>query len=249
MLSVGNKRSAADVYLSEREVSMVSVSGSLWRHEDGALAACLAALVDRLREDDGSRGLRIWLGAALCRPVRLAPIAGARTRSERLKLAELAAVTQSGLQAPCRVSIDGAGGSDDAVAVVVEERVLSAIEQALASVKSRAASIQPWWAQALGAALKSNPTLRALGVWEGRALTFMTGDGRHVASAQTLYPVETAESASAAFARALVSGMISPDDALAVALDWSSSPDASQGLQEDKGAVFTPWVRRLGAAS
>ncbi len=249
MSSVANRRSAADVYLSEREVAMVSASGSLWRHEDGALAACLAALIDRLREDGGSRGLRIWLGAALCRPVRLAPIVGARTRSERLKLVELAAVTQSGLQAPCRVSIDITGGSDDAVAVVVEERVLTAIEQALAPLKSRAVSIQPWWAQALDAAMKSNPALRALGVSEGRALTFMTGRGRHFDSAHTLYPVETAESASAAFARALVSAMISPDDALAVALDWSSSPDAKQGLPEDKSAVFTPWVRRLGASS
>ena len=249
MSSVGNKRSVVDVYVSEGEVSMVSASSSLWRHDGGTLAAGLAALVDRLREDGGSRRVRIWLGAAWCRPVRLAPIVGARTRSERLKLAELAAVTQSGLLAPCRVAIDGAGGADDAVAVVVEERALTAIEQALASAQSRAVSIQPWWAQALGAALKANPALRALSVWEGRALTIMTGEGRHFASAQSLYPVETAESASAAFARALVSGMISPDDALAIALDWSSSPDASQGLQEDKGAVFTPWVRRLGAAS
>lgn len=249
MSSDGNKRGAADVYVSEGDVAMVGLSDSLWRHEGGTLAAGLAALVDRLREDGGSRRLRIWLGAALCRPVRLAPIAGARTRAERSKLAELYAIAHSGLQSPCRVSIDGAGRSDGAVAVVVEERVLTAIEHALSLAQSRAASIRPWWAQALDAALKSNPTMRALGIWEGRALTFMTGEGRYFASAQTLYPVEAVESASAAFARALVSGMISPNDALAVALDWSSSPDASHGWPEENGAVFTPWVRRLGAGS
>lgn len=249
MSSVGSKRGAADVYVSEGEVALVSAAGALWRHEGGTLAAGLAALADRLREEGTARRSRIWLGGALCRPVRLAPIAGARTRAEQLRLTELAAVNQSGLSAPCRVSIDGAGGSGDVVAIVVEERVLAAIEQALASTRSRAASIRPWWAEALGAALKANPALRALGVWEGRALTFLTGEGRHFASAQTLYPVESAESATAGFARALVSGTISQDDALAVALDWSAAPGDGQDVPETEGAVFTPWVSRLGVRS
>jgi len=247
--SVGSKREATDVYLSEGDVALVDAAGALWRHEGGTLAACLAALVDRLRDENASRRLRIWLGAALCRAVRLAPIAGARTRAERLRLAELAAVSQSGLPAPCRVSIDGAGGSEGMLAVVVEDRVLNAIEQALATARYRAISVRPWWAEALDAALNANPALRALGVWEGRALTLMTGQGRDFASAQTLYPVETMDSAAAAFARALVSGMIAADDALSVALDWSASPDAAQHRPDDKGAAFAPWVRRLGSSS
>ncbi len=249
MSSAGSRLDAADVYVSEGDVAMASGSHPLWRHEGGTLDAGLAALVDRLREDGGARRLRIWLGAALCRPARLAPIAGARTRSERLKLAELSAIAQTGLQPPCRVSIEGAGGADDAVAVVVGEGVLTAIEEALASAKSRAARIQPWWAHVLDAALRSDPTIRALCVWEGHALTFMTGEGRRFISAQTLYPVDAVESASAAFARALVSGMISPDDALAVALDWSTGPVSSPMWPEDESVVFAPWVRRLGARS
>jgi hypothetical protein len=245
--SVGSRRGTVDVHVSEGEIAMVNAAGTLWLHECETLVAGLVALADRLREEGAPRRLRIWLGAALCRPVRLAPIVGARTRSERSRLAELAAVAQSGLQAPCRVSIDRDAKSGDAVAIVVEERVLAAIEQALASARSRAASIRPWWTQALGAALKSNPALRALGVWEGRALTLMTGEGRNFALTQTLYPVESAESASAAFARALISGMISQDDALAVRLDWSASPDDGQDLAADQGTVFTPWVRQLGA--
>jgi hypothetical protein len=238
-----------NIYLSNTDVAIVNTAGTLWRREGDTLTASLAALVARLREEGAPRQLRVWLGASLCRPVRVAPVAGARSRQERLQLAELTAVSQSGLTPPCRVSVDVANGADDAIAVVVEEGVLSAIDRALDSVHLRARSIRPWWAQALAAALRANPALRAFGVLEGRALTFLIGEGRGFSSAQTLYPVESVESASAAFARTLVSAMISPDDALAVSLDWAIAATPAVDIPTDEDAVFTPWVGRLGAVS
>ncbi len=254
MWSGGNRKNdmrdgVADVYLSDGDVAMTDAAGLLWRHDGGPLAAGLAALVEQMSGQGAPRGARIWLGASLCRPVRIPAIAGARSRKERLHLAELVAVADSGLTPPCRVSVDAASGADDAVAVVVEEGVLSAIDRALESVKLRASSIRPWWAEALAAALRANPALRAFGVFEGRALTFLIGEGYGFAAAQTLYPVQGVESASAAFARTLVSAMISPDDALAVSLDWAVAPEIADGVPVTEAAMFTPWVRRLGAAS
>jgi hypothetical protein len=246
--SVGSDRGAADIYVSEEGVAMTTAAGALWRH-DGTLAASLATLAGRAHEEAGLRRLRVWLGAGLCRPVRLAPIVGARTRAERLKLAELAAVNQSGLATPCRVSIDPGRASDDTVAIVVEERVLAEIERAFRAARSRIVSIQPWWTQALSAALASHQGLRALAIREGRALTVMTGEARCFSSVQTLHPVESAESAAAAFARALVSGMISQGESLAVALDWSSWASGSADAPLGHRAVFAPWVRKLEAAA
>ena len=239
----------ADIYLSNCDVSLVNATDALWRHGGDTLAAGLAALVAHLREEGTVHHPRIWLGASLCRPVRVAPVAGVRSRKERLQLAELTAVGQSGLTPPCRVAVDVATGTEDAVAVVVEEGVLEAIDRALASVHLRARSVRPWWGEALVAALQSNPCLQALAIWEGRALTLLVGEGRGFSAAQTLYPVESAESASAAFARTLVAAMIAPEDALAVALDWGSAVPLAPGLPADEGPVFAPWVARLGAAS
>jgi hypothetical protein len=238
-----------NIYLSNTDVAIVNTAGTLWRHEGDTLTASLAALVARLREEGPPRQLRVWLGGSLCRPVRVAPVTGARSRKERLQLAELTAVSQSGLRPPCRVSVDVENGGDGVVAVVVEEGVLSAIEHALDAVNQRARSIRPWWAHALAAALRTDPALRAFGVLEGRALTFLIGEGRGFSSAQTLYPVGSVESASAAFARTLVSAMISPEDAVAVSLDWSKAATPAVGIPTDEDAVFTPWVGRLGATS
>jgi len=238
----------ADIYLSNSDVALVNAAEMLWRHECGTLAIGLELLEARLREEGAPRHVRIWLGAALCRPVRLRTIAGVRSRKESLQLAEMSAVAQSGLTQPCRVTIDVTNGSDDAVAVVVEQGVLTAIERVLAAVRVRASNIKPWWAEALAAALRSNPSLRALGIWEGQALTLLMGESRGFSAARALYPVESAEAASAAFARTLVSAMIAPGDALAVSLDWAAATPAADCMPPDEDAVFTSWIRRLGEA-
>lgn len=248
-----NRRGAGagvtDVYLSDREVALVDGAGEAWRHEAATLAAGLAALVERVAANRPPRRVRVWLGASVCRPVRIAAVAGARSRMERVRLANAVAVSESGLAPPCRVQIDAAGRDGAAIAVVVEEGVLVAIERAFAPFKSSVRSIRPWWNEALSDALASTAGLRLLGVFEGHALTILTGDGRGIDTVQTLYPVHDAEAASAAIARKLVSAMIPPDDALAVSLDWTVEPGAASGLSPDGPGVFTPWVRRLGAMS
>ena len=242
------KTGLADVYLSEREVAVVNAAGALWRHDADSLAVALEALGSHLHEVAPKR-VRVWLGAALCRPVRIAPIVGGVSRKERARLAEMAAITQSGLKAPCRVSIDTADAFEDGVATVVEEAVLAALDRTLAAAQLSASSIQPWWAHVLASALRAQPALRAPGVSEGKAMTILVGEGRRFSSAHALCPVESPEAGSAAFARTLISGMIPEDDALAVRLDWMAvdAPDA-RGFG-DGDVVFGPWITRQGASS
>ena len=251
MWSAGNSRGAvADVYLSRREVALVDADHALWRREAGTLELGLGSLVEHLRTAGSPRALRVWLGADLCRPVRMEPIAGARTRRERWQAAQLKAVAESRLTPPCRVAIDAGGGRGEDLAVVVEERCLAAIASALGSVRTRAASIRPWWGEALACALRANVSLRAFGVWEGGALTTLVGEDGSFSSAQTLYPVESGDAAAAAFARTQVSAMVASEDALAITFDWASSPELAPRSNGDAAvAVFTPWVRRLGALS
>ncbi len=251
MWSVGsNKSGTVDIYLSRQEVAVVEADGALWRLDADTLALALGALAERLRATGSPRSVRVWLGADLCRPVRVAPIAGTRSRQERLQVARLTAVTESRLAAPCRINFDPNAEGDDDLAVVVEESTLTAIEDALSAVRTRALSIRPWWAEAMASALRANASLRAFGVWEGRALTTLVGEGRTFSSAQTLYPVDSVEAATASFARAQVSAMVAPEDAFAVALDWSLNAELdARPVGNAADAVFTPWVRRLGAAS
>lgn len=246
----GSKGRTVDVYLSRREVAAVDADGALWRWDGDTLDLALGALGERLRATGRPRSVRMWLGADLCRPVHVELIAGTRSRQERLQVAHLTAVAESRLAAPCRVDIDANANGGDDLAVVVEESTLRAIEDALSAVRTRAVSIRPWWAEAMASALRANASLRAFGVWEGRALTTLVGGGRRFSSAQTLYPVDTVEAAAASFARTQVSAMVAPEDAFAVALDWSSSTELDvRPLGNATDAVFTPWVRRLGVAS
>ncbi len=251
MCLVGSNRGGtADVYLSRLEVAVVDAVGALWRQDATTLGVALGALAERLRVTGSPRSVRMWLGADLCRPVRVAPIAGTRSRQERLQVARLTAVTESHLAAPCRVNIDPNDDGDDDLAVVVEESTLTAIEDALSTVRTRVLNIRPWWAEAMAAALRANASLRAFSVWEGRALTTLVGEGRTFSSAQTLYPVDSVEVATASFARAQVSAMVAPEDAFAVALDWSLNTELDvRPVGNAADAVFTPWVRRLGAVS
>ena len=251
MWSAGSSRgAAADVYLSRREVAVVGADGVLWRREAETLELGLGSLVEHLRTLGSPRAVRVWLGADLCRPVRVVPIPGARTRQERWRVAQSKAVVESRLTPPCRVAVDAGAASGEDLAVVVEESCLAAIEGALGSIRTRAASIRPWWAEALASALRANASLRAFGAWEGSALTTLVGEGRSFSSAQTLYPVESGEAAAAAFARTQVSAMVAPEDALAITLDWASGPEPDARSDGDAAvAVFTPWVRRLGARS
>ena len=229
---------------------MVDADGVLWRQDSEALELGLGSLVEHLRTLGSPRSVRVWLGADLCRPVRMMPVSGARTRQERWQVAQSKAVAESRLTPPCRVAIDADATGGEGLAVVVEESCLAAIASALGSIRTRAASIRPWWAEALASALRANASLRAFGVWEGRALTTLVGEGRAFSSAQTLCPVESGEAAAAAFARTQVSAMVAPEDALAITLDWASSPELDARSDGDAAvAVFTPWVRRLGAQS
>ncbi len=251
MWSAGSSRgAAADVYLSRREVAVVDADGVLWRRDGETLEFGLGSLVEHLRTLGSPRSVRVWLGADLCRPVRVVPVSGVRTRQERWQVVQSKAVAESRLTPPCRVVIDADTPSGEDMAVVVEEDCLAAIESALGAIRTCAVSIRPWWAEALASALRANASLRAFGVWEGRALTTLVGEGRAFSSAQTLYPVESGEAAAAAFARTQVSAMVAPEDALAVTLDWASGPELGARSDGDAAVdVFTPWVRRLGAQS
>ncbi len=231
-----------DIYLSDTEVALQDDAGALWRDAAGSTSQAIAALASRL-ESTAPRRVRVWLGAALCRPVFLAPLAGGLSRRERLHVMEQDAIARSGLAPPCRVSIDVADPAGGVLAVVVQDDFLSAIDRALADRGLRAFSIQPWWAHVLDEALRARPALRALGVSEGTAMTILTGDGRQFSGAHAVCPVESAEAGAAAFARSLIAGMIPDVDALAVRLDWSSAtPGARRRAFPDSDLTFGAWT-------
>ena len=234
-----------DAWLSDGEVALVDASGAFWRHEAGSMAGALEALGAHLRAAPAGR-VRVWLGAALCRPVRIAPVAGELSRTERVRLAEQAAIEQSGLTPPCRVTIDGTDAAHEAIAIVVEESVLAAIERVLGAAGRRARTVQPWWAHLLAAALRERPTLRALGVFEGGAMTILVGEGQRFSSAHALCPVADSEAASAAFARTTISAMIPQDDALSIRLDWTAEGAPAFGARD---VAFGPWALKQGATS
>ena len=238
-----------DIYLSNGEVAAVDASGALWRHQAVSTAAALEALGAQLLERPAKR-VRVWLGAARCRPVRVAPVSGNLSRKERLRLMEMTAVAQSGLTPPCRVSIDApyTAAAAAAVAVVVEETVPTAIERTVAAAGRRVTSIQPWWAHVLASALSVRPTLRALSVSDGGATTILVGQGQRFSSAGTFYPVDGVEAASAAFARTLISAVIPEDEALAVRLDWAAAGEPAEPAFSQVGVVFGSWAMRQGAS-
>jgi hypothetical protein len=131
-------------------------------------------------------------------------------------------------------------------AIVVDETVLTSIERAFAHARLRVARIRPWWAQALEGALRQQPRLRALAIWEGSALTFLGGDGDDFAIAQTMPRVDSEDLAGTAFARALVSASIRTDDALAIKLRLHGDRQrAGEGVGIDGQTPFAAWVEPL----
>lgn len=247
MWSAGNERrglNVAEVYLSGTEVAVADGAGALWRCEAASTAAAVDVLAERLNATSSKR-VRVWLSAELCRPVRLPAVAGELSRKERRRLAEIAAVAQSGLAPPCRVSIDPGEAAEEGVAVVVQESVLAEIERGLLAAGRRPSSVKPWWTHVLEVAMRARPALRALGVSEGKATTILTGNGRHFSAARTVCPVESFEAGEAAFARSLVAGMIPEHDALAVRLDWAAEGDvAGQRAFATHDLVFGAWTLR-----
>ena len=250
MWSAGSSpRHCADVYLSRDEVATVGTDGALWHRRCDSPADGMDAVAVRLRETHSPRSLRVWLSGSLCRPVRLAAIAGKLSRAERVRLWEDTAATASGLAAPCRVMFDLRGDGGSAIAVVVEEATLKTIADATCSMRARAVSIRPWWAEALADALRSNAGLRAFAAWEGAALTTLTSGREDFTSAQSMYPIDDLQAAMAAFARGQVSAMVSSDEAVAVTLDWSSVAFDGPARASGGGAgaaAFAAWTTPLG---
>jgi len=251
--SASSRRGVADLYLSTEAVAMVGSQRTLWHQDVTGCEAGLAALARRWVDAGAPTRIKVWLGASLCRPVRVSRVAGSLSRRERRHLVESSAIAGSGLTAPCRLWLDQGVDAEAVTAIVVEEAVLAAIGTAFSAFSAfgaRAVSIRPWWARALDAALATNPALNALGIWEGGALTVLTGSDDTFASARTQLRVGTADLAAAAFSRALVSAMIAPDDALALGLDWRASSRVEGREPLGFGDLpFLPWAVRLGEHS
>jgi hypothetical protein len=243
-----DRRRAVDVYLARDAVATLGTDGVLWHGRCGSAADGMQVVGAQLRGAGSPKALRVWLSGALCRPVRLAAIAGKLTRAECLQLWESAARTASGLEGSCSVMFDAGRDGESVVAVVVEEATLEAIADASRSLRARIASIRPWWAEAQAAALRANAGLRAFAAWEGAALTMLVGDGSNIISAQTMYPIDDVDAATAAFARGQVSAMVSSAEAAAIALDWSPADPGVAGSDGGNAWVFAPWATPLEGA-
>jgi hypothetical protein len=248
--SAGNRRAARlDIHVSRHGVVLDrGPDAARWFHRESVLETALQMLTQELAGSDKPGHAAVWLSASLCRPVRVPAIDGAASASERERIAQTVALAESGLVPPCRVIVDSAGGQGETVAIVVEARVLDAIERAMKACRVRIVSIRPWWAEVLSGVLDARSDMQSLAVWEDDTLLTMTGARGEFSAVQVLHPVSDEGAAAGAFARSLVSSMVPTDSALGVTLDWQVEPSVPAQAWATR-LPFAWAVRRLGDPS
>jgi len=204
-----------DVYVDRRYVAMrVNGREPAWGAGVSDLAGAIEALVRRrsgLRRDPA----RVWLGGSLARPFLAPGAAGLRSAAERERVALACANAQTGLAGPCRLWLESGKGATMGVAIAQAE--LAAVESGLREAELRPASLTPWWAEALRAAVRTRSGLRALGVFEGDALTVLVGDDAGFSQATTLVPVAP-DAARATWRRSLFSAGLAEGEAVYASL-------------------------------
>jgi hypothetical protein len=170
------------------------------------VGAGLQLLVDWLTNAPPKQRLRVWMSGGLCRPYRLAPVAGVRSEAELRRVAPAIASRQSGLEGVCRVWMDGGKPGETRTCVVVQARTVDGVLRAVPNVGGhRVLSIRPWWAEVLRSVLERAPQSSSVATHDCDSLTLLGGLGAGFDVATTLTPVVGRDAADAALARMLLS--------------------------------------------
>jgi hypothetical protein len=249
--------SAVDLYVAEKQVALQRANGTLWVRSVADISEGIFELATELGSaptEGGSRvtRLHVWLGASLCRPVRLAALAGALSASERIRVGEASAIAQAGLPAPARIWLDAPDATGSRLAVVVEQRVLDVLDTLAATLRARLMSVRPLWSEVLKLALIARPATEALAVWEDGALTLLVGAGEAITVARTTTTLRDASAANAAFLRATIGEGVDHGASVAVSLDLKDdamqiAPAAAEPFLA--GLPFGEWVLPLRTQS
>ena len=208
--------SAHHLYVGSRCVALFDAQSRLWAQAVDGVDAALAALRERLQQNERPLRLRVWLSGGLCRPFVMPPVPGVKGRSELQRVAAAMAPQSCGFSGECSAWVDDGRNGAPRLAVGLQQSTLQALLEAIGT--HRAVSVRPWWAELLRAAVAREAALPALAVQDCDSLTVLTGNGDGFATAATLSPIVEREAADAALARLLLSTDVAPGQELVARL-------------------------------
>lgn len=180
-----------DAYLGPRRAAVCAGQRLLHTAEVDDAAAALELLVGWLRAAGTRPRLRVWLGAALCRPFLLERTSSLRGAAE-LDVAALALARRAMASDDVRLWLDlpvATGGR--CLGVAAAGTMLDALERQLPPLCHGRCRIAPWWASALGGGSAVGiAALPALAVRDGDALTLLAGKGAQFDFVRSVSPID-----------------------------------------------------------
>ena len=222
-----------DVYVGTRAFAVCAGGGEVVLAQAVAgVEEALAALGQWLAQAEAKLSLRLWLSGGLCRPFIVPLVPGLKNASELARVLQAMAPQHTGLPGECQVWKDNDGEAPVAVAVqrVVLDSLQETVNAASQAHRHRIASIRPWWADALRAALQQEPAVPAVAVQDCDSLTVLTGRGGRFDIATTLTPVIDREAARSSLARLLLTTDVGEGQERVVRLVPLSEAALSSGL-------------------
>lgn len=180
-----------DAYLGTRRAAVCAGQRLLHTADVDDTAAALEVLVGWLRAPGTRPRLRVWLGAALCRPFLLERASSLRGAAE-LDLAALAMARRAMAADDVRLWLDlpvPAGGR--CLGVAAAGATIAALERRLPPLCRGRCRVAPWWASALGHESAAGvAALPALAVRDGDALTLLAGSGAQFDFVRSVSPID-----------------------------------------------------------
>lgn len=195
---------SVDVFLGVRRVLVAGGRELLHAETVDGVEAGIQILESWFSAQKGRWAVRVWLSGALCRVFIQQVVLGVRA-SDLKRIVEAEASLRTGLAAPCEVWREPGRGMQPQAVAAVESRVLESIwlwrDSGRRRLKFR--SVQPWWAEALGAVQKEQPDCDALVVDDLESLTIFSGQGHELDAAMSIAPLASGAEASGQRQRAL----------------------------------------------
>jgi hypothetical protein len=221
-------RQPLDIYLGTRAAAICRGNTRLWSTQCNGFNEGLGLLRSELHSGDMRQRIRVWLSGGLCRPFVMPAVDGVRNSIEARRIAHAMAPSATGLQGSCEVWVEDRRQAGSRIAVAMSDNTLKALLDLSGDRRSRVVSIKPWWCEVLRATLAQSPRPAAIGVRDCDSVTILLGDGDEFEMATTVAPVQDAESARTAFARAALSSSVEIQNALSVALHVDGEPEVEQ---------------------
>ena len=185
MWSVGSE--TVHVFLGRSRLGLQRRGGPVQWKTGGLAVALWSDACAELRP--GRRcSVRVWLSGSLARPFILPAVAGLSKFADAKVVAAARASEETGLDGPCRVSIDAWHPGAPAICVAVEEALLAEIEASEDTRRVRVTSIRPWWSAVLCDPAAGARTLSILTVDDGESLVALAGSGDRMEVASSYVP-------------------------------------------------------------